>query len=181
MGAIKNVGNGAVEAIIKERTENGAIQGLVDFCERVNPKEVNARVMESLVKVGAFDNCEKYNRKTLLENLEMITAYGARKQEEKSMGQTNLFDMGGATDTTGGEALHIHESEEFSEKERLSTEAELLGIYISGHPLDRYKDMLLKLSSMAIADVHSLPTVAKPEGFNPRGQDAERPLRGRHV
>ena len=173
MGAIKNVGNGAVEAIIKERTENGAIQGLIDFCERVNPKEVNARVMESLVKVGAFDSCERYNRKTLLENLEMITAYGARKQEEKSMGQTNLFDLGGVSDTTGGEALHIHESEEFSEKERLSTEAELLGIYISGHPLDRYKDMLVKLSSMTVADVHALPTIAKPEGFNPRGQDAD--------
>ncbi|MFP5490788.1 MAG: DNA polymerase III subunit alpha [Bacteriovoracia bacterium] len=173
MGAIKNVGEGAVQAIIKEREENGPLKGLIDFSERVNPKEVNSRVMESLVKVGAFDSVEKYNRKTLLENLEMITAYGARKQEEKSMGQTNLFDMGGSSEASAEEALQIHETEEFTEKERLSTEAELLGIYISGHPLNRYQDILTKLASMPIADVQALPMVSRPEGFNPRGQDAD--------
>ncbi|MBY0516771.1 MAG: DNA polymerase III subunit alpha, partial [Bacteriovoracaceae bacterium] len=174
MGAIKNVGNNAVEAIVKERNENGPFKGLIDFSERVNPKEVNSRVMESLVKVGAYDSCEKFNRKTLLENLELITAYGAKKQEEKSMGQTNLFDMGGPqTNEEVSESLHIQECEEFSEKEKLSTEAELLGIYISGHPLNRYKEILAKLTSMQIADVQTLPTVPKPEGFNPRGQDAD--------
>lgn len=174
MGAIKNVGEGAVQAIIREREENGPVKGLIDFCERVDMKSVNSRVMESLIKVGAFDNCDKYNRKTLLENLETITSHGMTKQEEKSMGQTNLFDMGGAaTSEETAQALQIHESAEFSEKEKLSLEAELLGIYISGHPLNRYKDLLSKLTSMQIADVHSLPVVPRPEGFNPRGQQED--------
>lgn len=174
MGAIKNVGEGAVETIIKERTENGSFNGLIDFCERVDPKAVNSRVMESLLKVGAFDSCEKYNRKTLLEHIELISAHGAKKIEEKIMGQTNLFDMdGSSTPEDTAEALQIHESAEFTEKEMLSMEAELLGIYISGHPLDRYKDLLTKLTSMTIADVNLLPTVPKPEGFNPRMQQED--------
>ena len=174
MGAIKNVGEGAVQAIIKERLDNGPIKGLIDFCERVDMKAVNSRVMESLIKVGAFDKCDSYNRKTLLENLETITVHGTTKQEERSMGQTNLFDLGGAaTSAETAQSLQIHESAEFSEKEKLSLEAELLGIYISGHPLDRYKDLLTKLTSMTIHDVHSLPVVPKPEGFNPRGQQED--------
>lgn len=178
MGAIKNVGNGAVEEIIRERTEGGPFKGFIDFCERVDPKAVNSRVMESLIKVGAFDSSAKYNRKTLLDHMEMISAHGQRIQEERRMGQTNLFDMGASAETVE-EGLHIQETAEFTEKEMLSTEAELLGIYVSGHPLDRYQDIMVKLSSMTIADMHSLPTVARPEGFNPRGREADpsrRPL-----
>lgn len=173
MGAIKNVGNGAVEAIIKERTENGPIKGFIDFCERVDLKSVNSRVIESLIKVGAFDSCDKFNRKTLLESMELIVAHGARIQEERIMGQTSLFDMGGNESTSTEESLQIHEVAEFTEKEMLSTEAELLGIYVSGHPLDRYKDIMAKLASMQIADLQDLPTVQRPEKFNPRGSEPD--------
>jgi DNA polymerase-3 subunit alpha len=177
MGAIKNVGNGAVEAIVRERESNGPFRGFVDFCERVDPKAVNARVMESLIKVGGFDSANQFNRKTLVENLEFIATYGQRKQEERAMGQTNLFDMGGPSEENS-DTLHITETPEFNEKERLSLEAELLGIYISGHPLDRYKDLMAKLASMAIADLQSLPTVPRPEKFNPRtdADPTKRPL-----
>ncbi len=173
MGAVKNVGQGAVEEIIRERGANGPLKGLADFCERVDPKAVNARVMESLIKVGAFDSCRQYNRKTLLENLELISAWGQRKREEREAGQTSLFDMGGSSSEESGDELQVHETAEFTEKEMLGMEAELLGIYISGHPLDRYKDIMGKLASMPIADVHGLPTVARPEKFNPRGQEAD--------
>jgi len=177
MGAIKNVGNGSVEAIVRERESNGPFRGFVDFCERVDPKAVNARVMESLIKVGGFDSANQFNRKTLVENLEFIATYGQRKQEERAMGQTNLFDMGGPSEENS-DTLHITETPEFNEKERLSLEAELLGIYISGHPLDRYKDLMAKLASMAIADLQSLPTVPRPEKFNPRtdADPTKRPL-----
>jgi DNA polymerase-3 subunit alpha len=140
----------------------------------VDLKAVNKRVMESLIKVGTFDTCEKFNRKTLLENLEFITAFAEKKQEEKLMGQTSLFDMGGTKQTTE-EELNITESPEFDEKQKLSLEAELLGIYVSGHPLMRYRDIMKKLTSMDLASIQDLPTVARPEGFNPRMGDEHDP------
>ncbi len=73
------------------------------------------------------------------------------------------------------EQLNINESQEFDEKQMLSLEAELLGIYVSGHPLLRFKDIMGKLTSMQIADIQDLPTVSKPEGFNPRMNDANDP------
>lgn len=174
LGAVKGVGEGAVEEIVRERTENGPFKGFVDFCERVSIKSINKRVMESLIKVGAFDSCEKYNRKTLIENMEFIVAYAEKKQEDKLMGQTSLFDIGGGTESTE-DKLHINESPEFDEKQKLSLEAELLGIYVSGHPLMRFKDIMSKLTSMDLAKIHELPTVAKPEGFNPRKGDEHDP------
>ncbi len=165
LGAVKGVGEGAVEEIVRERTENGPFKGFVDFCERVNLKAINKRVIESLIKVGAFDACEKFNRKTLIENMEFIVAFAEKKQEERMMGQTSLFDMGESITGTTEEQLNIVESAEYDEKQKLSLEAELLGIYVSGHPLTRFKDIMSKLTSMSIAEVQDLPTVPKPETF----------------
>jgi DNA polymerase-3 subunit alpha len=174
LGAIKGVGETAVEEIVRAREEGGQFKGFVDFCERVNLKAVNKRVMESLIKVGAFDTCEKYNRKTLLDNLEFITSFAEKKQEEKLMGQTSLFDLGESTQSSE-EQLNITESQEFDEKQKLGLEAELLGIYVSGHPLMRFKDIMGKLTSMNLAQIQDLPTVARPEGFNPRQGDEHDP------
>ncbi len=127
-----------------------------------------------MIKVGAFDSSEKYNRKTLLDNMEFITTFAEKKQEEKLMGQTSLFDVGEAAQTSE-EQLNIAESAEFDEKQKLSLEAELLGIYVSGHPLFRFKDIMGKLASMSIASIQDLPTVARPEGFNPRMGDEHDP------
>lgn len=175
LGAIKGVGEGAVEEIVRERDANGSFKGFVDFCERINLKAVNKRVLESLIKVGAFDSSEKFNRKTLLDNMEFISAFAEKKQEEKLMGQTSLFDMGGESSQTSEQQLNISESPEFDEKQKLSLEAELLGIYVSGHPLFRFKDIMSKLTSMTLADIQDLPTVARPEGFNPRMGDEHDP------
>jgi DNA polymerase-3 subunit alpha len=174
LGAIKGVGEGAVDDIVRERTENGPFKGYVDFCERISLKSVNKRVMEALIKVGAFDSCEKFNRKTLLENMEFIVSFAEKKQEEKLMGQTSLFDMGDASQSSE-EQLNISESAEFDEKQKLSLEAELLGIYVSGHPLMRYKDIMSKLTSMNLAQIQELPTVLKPEGYNPKMKDENDP------
>ena len=174
LGAVKGVGEGAVDDIVRERTENGPFKGYVDFCERISLKSVNKRVMEALIKVGAFDSCEKFNRKTLLENMEFIVSFAEKKQEEKLMGQTSLFDMGDANQSSE-EQLNISESAEFDEKQKLSLEAELLGIYVSGHPLMRYKDIMSKLTSMNLAQIQELPTVLKPEGYNPKMKDENDP------
>lgn len=156
MGAVKNVGANAVEEIVRERQENGSFTGFINFCERVNLKNINTRVIESLIKVGAFDNCEKYNRKTLLENLEMILAYCKKRQEESSLGLVSLFDMGDAgsgVDQTAEANLDIQVVSEFDDLEKLNIEAELMGIYISGHPLDRYASMMKELATMPVAHV----------------------------
>lgn len=163
MGAIKNVGEGPVKAIIEEREANGPFEGFIDFCERVSMKSVNNRVLESLIKVGAFDDCEKMNRKTLLESLDIVVAYAKKKQDEKEKGQVNLFDMAGAAEETREEMLNITETDDFDEKEKLGYEQQLLGIFISGHPLDKYSELIGELVSMPISEIHSLPQMAKPD------------------
>ena len=180
LGAVKGVGEGAVEEIVRERESNGPFKGFVDFCERVSLKAVNKRVLESLIKVGAFDASEKFNRKTLLDNMEFIVAFAEKKQEEKMMGQTSLFDMGG-TPQSSEQQLNISESPEFDEKQKLSLEAELLGIYVSGHPLMRFRDIMTKLTSMSIAQIQELPTMARPEGFSPKTRDEHDPTKRQMV
>ena len=174
MGAIKNVGLGPVNAIIEEREANGPFTGFIDFCERVSTKAINTRVLESLIKVGAFDECEKMNRKTLLENLETIVAYAKKKQEEKAAGQVNLFDMAmGDIGETKEEMLDIAEVSDFEDKEKLSYEQKLLGVYVSGHPLEKFGDIIKELVSMEIAEIQQLPKVAEPE-FDFRNRDARK-------
>lgn len=170
MGAIKNVGEGPVNAIIAEREENGPFKGFIDFCERVSMKSCNKRVIESLIKVGAFDDCEEMNRATLLENMELVVAYAQKKQEERSLGQANLFDMG-TIEEPKEEMLNLNRVSDFEEKEKLSYEQLLLGIYVSGHPLDKYGDIITELTSMSISEIHGLEQMAKPE-FDFRNRDA---------
>lgn len=157
MGAVKNVGEGAVEALIREREENGPFVGFVDFCERVDLKAVGKRVIESLIKVGGFDGCEKeLNRKTMLENMELIVAYAQKKQEEKALGQSNLFDLDAADSDDSNLQLDIAAVEDFDEREKLSWEAALMGIYVSGHPLDRFANVLKQMASMSVSEVHEI-------------------------
>jgi DNA polymerase III subunit alpha len=157
MGAVKNVGEGAVEELVRERTENGPFKGFIDFCERVNLKLVNKRVIESLIKVGAFDDCETLNRRTLLENMELIIAYAQKKQEERELGQVSLFDMGGGQgEAESRELLDLRDTEDFDSNEKLAYEKELMGIYVSGHPLDRYADVLRQLSSSSLTAIHEV-------------------------
>lgn len=162
MGAIKNVGEGAVEAIIKERQENGNYTSFLDYLERVDLKSVNRRVTESLIKVGAFDQIEEMNRKTLLENLELFLSHAAKVQEEKLLGQVNLFAMDDTTDSSGRDRLEIEHVDDFDQKEKLGYEAELMGIYVSGHPLDSFQDIIRQLASMEIAQVQEM-TGGRPD------------------
>ena len=172
MGAIKNVGAGPVAAIIAEREASGAFKGFVDFCDRVSMRSCNKRTLESLIKVGAFDESEKMNRATLLENMETVVAYASKKQQERELGQVNLFDMGDTGETTE-EMLNLNQISDFEDKEKLGYEQQLLGIYVSGHPLDKFGDILAELVSMPISDIHDLPQMAKPE-FDFANRDAQK-------
>jgi DNA polymerase-3 subunit alpha len=155
MGAVKNVGEAAVQEIKREREEKGHFKSFIDFCERCDLKIVNKRAVESLIKVGGFDQCEKMNRQSLLKCMEKVMSHGNKISEEKALGQVSLFDLGeGLLDIK--KMLDIEAIDEFDEKEKLAFEYQLMGIYVSGHPLDRYAESLKEFSSMSLAQVQEL-------------------------
>lgn len=137
MSAIKGVGSSAIAHIVEEREENGLFKTVFDFASRVDPRICNRRTLESLIQAGAFDDLED-NRAKLLFGVEDILAFASRKQEEQRLNQVNLFG-GGA----GGGILQepkLKEVPKWSTIERLNKERELIGLYLSGHPLNRYKE-----------------------------------------
>ncbi len=138
MNAIKNVGTGAVEEILRARAEtDSGFTGLEDFLSRVNPRTVNRKALESLVKAGAFDKFG--DRSVLLNNLETMLAFSSRIQKDKASGQTDLF--GGIVEDNGLVAtLALDQSGvTYTSREQLLWERELLGLYLSRHPLSEYE------------------------------------------
>ena len=142
--AIKNVGSAAIEAIIAER-DNGAFYSLFEFCERVDLRKVNKRVIESLIKCGAFDSTEN-KRSQMMEVLEEALDYGQRIQREKNDPQMSLFDMADSPEPINHP--EFPKVEEWEEKVLLANEKESLGFYVSGHPLDRYEKILDKYATI---------------------------------
>ena len=141
--AVKNVGEGAIETIIESRGDEG-FTSLFDFCERVDLKKVNKRVVESLIKCGAFDSTGA-NRSQMMASLEDALDYGQRVQKERLDPQIGLFD--GTVNPQVINAPTLAEIEEWSENQRLAFEKESLGFYISGHPLKRFEDLLDKFTN----------------------------------
>lgn len=141
MNAIKNVGTGAVEEILRARTENGGpFVDLEAFLSTVNVRIVNRKALESLIKAGALDRFG--DRSTLLHNIETLLAYGQRLQKQRSSGQTDLF--GEVIDDAGTKAqlTLAAPSEKFNTHEQLLWERELLGLYLSQHPLEIFETYL---------------------------------------
>ena len=154
LGAVKGVGGGAVESIIEARAD-GPFTDIYDFCERVDLRRVNKRVMEALVKCGAFDSLHKH-RAPLMAALDDATTAGQRFQEERDSAQVSLFgDMPTATATRSGRKLP--DIEEWHDKEKLGYEKEALGFLITGHPLDRYASDIKRLASAEIARLPEFP------------------------
>ena len=143
--AIKNVGENVVEAIIGERKQGGQFSSIKDFLTRVNCKVLNKKSMESLIKSGVFDKFEKRNK--LLTNLGKLLECSKEIQKTKNNGQKGLFD-GMKTETN----LRLTDSEPIEESEKLKWEKELLGLYISSHPLKKYKE-ILKQKTLPITEI----------------------------
>ena len=156
LAAVKNVGTSAIEIITAERDQNGPFKDLEDFVSRVNLGKVNRRVMESLIKCGAMD-CFGLNRSEIMAVLDDAIDFGHRKQKDKSMGQKSLFDMMPQKDAAGAISFKIPEMEEWPERERLSLEKAALGFYISGHPLDQFREELERLSIINTDSISSAP------------------------
>lgn len=141
LAAIKNVGIGVVEEIIETREKKGKFTSIEDFIEKVNSKTVNRKTMESLIKTGAFD--EFNDRDVLLSNLDSIIGLSSKINKEKNNGQIDLF--GNQLKNSGRSKLNLLiPVERVSENEKLQWERELIGIYLSSHPLDDYRDYLIE-------------------------------------
>ncbi len=141
LGGIKNVGWGAAEVIIQEREESGIFKGLVDFCMRMTERDINRKVIESLVRCGAFDFCH-ISRGRMFKGLDFALGRAASIQKDKRSGQVSLFSMldeGSDEDPTEDS---LPEAAPWADHEMLSNEKELLGFYISGHPLTEHQWIL---------------------------------------
>ncbi len=144
LGAVKGTGEGAITAIIQERKTNGAYKSLFDFCERVDLNRVNKRVVEALVKAGAFDGMG-HERATLLATVERAMSHA--QSAAAAVGQGGLFDAGSATEA---ELPVMTQAPAWGTRETLSYEKQALGFYLSGHLFDEVAEEMQRLSSKRI-------------------------------
>ena len=157
MAAIKQVGEPVVEAIIKERNENGEFKSIFDFCKRVDAKYVNKKSLEGLIKAGAFSNIEK-SRKQLFENIEHILDVTSKEARDKAMGQVSLFaTVENSEDFTGVQYQLIGDDKEYTDKELQLFEKEFLGFYVTSHPLFSIRDKLNFLITHKVSELNEVP------------------------
>ncbi len=147
LAALKGVGEGAVDHIVEVRGDT-PFASLEDFCLRIDPKQINRRVLESLINAGAFD-CFGKDRAELIGGLDRIIGYSQRAQESRVTGQHDMFGSGAAT---GPEKLVLPAYQPWLASEKLLREYQVLGFYLTAHPLDTYRTVLDKLRVQNIAD-----------------------------
>lgn len=140
LAALKNVGRQAIEHLVEIRNEGGEFANLADFAQRINPRMINKRALESLARAGAFD-AQNDNRAQLLSGVETILGAANAQAEERLVGQSNLFGGEGADDNR----LALPDVEPWLPMDRLAQEFEAVGFFLSGHPLDSYQTQLKKM------------------------------------
>jgi DNA polymerase-3 subunit alpha len=143
LGAIKGVGEGAIEALVQERRQQGPYRDLFDLCQRVDLRKLNRRVLESLVRSGAFDALGA-NRATLTAQLPDALQLAEQHSRNDAAGQNDMFGLA-TGEKTPSRPLHIAKKPEWSQEERLRGEKETLGVYLSGHPIERIAEELTAL------------------------------------
>jgi DNA polymerase III subunit alpha len=185
--AIKNVGEGAIDSLLGVRKKQGRIRSLDTLCEDLDLRLVNKRVFESLTKAGAFDSLAKGTKFQNLPTLSLrprifaavdaACEYGARAQRDREQGQGGLFgptedEKAAAAGEAGG--LSLPEAAPWTETEQLGFEKETLGLYWSGHPVDRYADALKLFGAKTVADLAEAQPV--PDSGEPWGAGGRKPL-----
>ena len=152
LAAVKNVGGSALESILEVRQEDGPYKSLEDFCQRVDGRKVNRRVVESLVKAGAFDSLGA-RRSQLFAILDQAMEQAQSTQRDRLSGQISLFAVMPQAQADEATSLELPDIPEWGEKERLALEKETVGFYLTGHPLDKHRQ---ELSSLVDTDLHGL-------------------------
>ena len=161
LAAIKNVGATAIESIVRTREADGRFAVLDDFCARVDLRLVNRRVVECLIKAGAFDSLQS-TRAGLLAALDQAMDSGQRQQRDREEGQVSLFDVpggGGAKPAAAPPAAA--RVPEWPPEEMLAYEREVLGFYLSGHPLEQHRDVARRIGALGAADLATRSTGAR--------------------
>lgn len=157
LGSIKNVGTVPVSNIVKERKKNGPYKSFTDFCERIAEEGVNKKCIESLIKAGAFDEFEQ-TRSTLLASFEGIVDTIQSGKKKGLDGQVSMFDLGSEQEKEEMNEMKYKfiEQEEMTNKELLSIEKEMLGIYISGHPLEKLRNQMELQTTINTIDLRAI-------------------------
>ena len=176
LGSIKNVGTVPVDNIVNERIKNGDYKSFADFCERIADEAVNKKCVESLIKAGVFDDFEQ-TRSTLLASYENIIDTIQGNKKRGFSGQVSMFELGSKEDQEEmNEKKYVFEEhEEMSNKELLSIEKEMLGIYISGHPLEKLRHQIevqtnINTLDMKQIDEQNVATVKMEKSYFVDGQ-----------
>ncbi|MBO6087713.1 DNA polymerase III subunit alpha [bacterium] len=157
LASIKQVGEGVIEDIIKEREENGPFKSIYDYVKRVDIKCSNKKTLEGLIKAGAFSSVEK-SRKQLIDNIEYITSTASKESKAKESGQGSLFDMLGDSSAIEEAKFQLAGSdEEYNARTIQNFEKEFLGFYITSHPLGSIRDKLPFLMTHRITELDNLP------------------------
>ena len=151
LGAIKNVGEGAAESIISARKSGGPFVSFVDFCNRVDMTAVNRKALESLIRCGAFSKFGK--RRALLAIMDQVCDQSAVRQRHQESGQASFFDLFKEPSGFGTADIPLPDVPDFSESQILAMEKELLGLYISGHPLASVAEAIRKVATMSVRDL----------------------------
>lgn len=162
LAAIKNVGEGAMQAAIEEREENGEFKSMDDFCRRVDTRKANKKVLEALVKCGAFDFTGE-DRAALFARIDNAIAAAASAHRDRATGQVSLF--GELMEEEAPPSTHALHVPPWPLSDKLTHEKELLGFYVTGHPLDEYAEMIevgkyVPIQDLATRDDKSTVTIA---------------------
>ncbi|PYR40478.1 MAG: DNA polymerase III subunit alpha, partial [Acidobacteria bacterium] len=184
LAAIKNVGEGAIESLLGVRERQGRIRSLPTLCTEIDLRLANKRVFESLIKSGAFDSLAHGTpyaslpsaalRPRMMATIDGACEHGARMQEDRERGQGGLFgssdDEAGGAGTHGTGGLALPDAKPWTESEQLSYEKETLGLYWSGHPVDRYAPALREFGAKTVADLADAQPTSDAAAWGPAGR-----------
>ena len=176
LGAVKGLGDAALNSILQERQERGFYESFVSFCQRLSNAKVNKKVIEALIKSGSFDTFMQ-TRKSLFESIETVMSSAQKRNKDLQKGQTTMFAL---FEQSKPVEINITSKEEYGLKDKLNFEKEFLGFFLSAHPLDPYEKELSKLNIKNISDLSNLNSLEEVSVAGVISDLKERPLKSKN-